>query len=86
MIISLALLAPIAAVLFWIYVRTAKRRLGTADYLALALIILLVVAGTVMTHRLVGSSDSSLWVYVLAPMVGYGVLLVGMGLVFWMRR
>lgn len=85
MIVSLALLAPIVAVLYWIYARTAGRRLKRSDYLALSGIALLVITGTILTHRLIERPDGSLWVYVLAPMVGYGILLAGLALAFWLR-
>ncbi len=86
MLVSLALLAPIVAVLYWIYLRTSHPGRRLRDYLWLLLIIVVVVLVTALTHLLVDSSDSSLWVYVLAPMVGYGALLTGLGLAFWLRR
>ncbi len=86
MIISLALLAPIIAVLYWIYSYTGKRGLGVGDYVMLTLIVIVVFAGTVITHLMVGNQNGSLWVYVLAPMVGYGLLLIGIGIAFWLRN
>jgi len=86
MLISLALLAPIMAVLYWVYTCTLKRALNTVDYAVLSLIAVTVTAGTVITHILVKGGSGDLWVYVLAPMVGYGLLLVGLGLALWLRK
>lgn len=86
MLISLALLAPIVAVLYWIYARTLKRPLNITDYVVLSLIVVIMTAGTVITHVLVKGGSGDLWVYVLAPMVGYGLLLLGLGLAFWLRK
>ncbi len=85
MIISLALLAPIVAVLYWIYARTGSQPLTIADWVILSLVAVVVLIGTVLTHLLVGEKYGALWVYVLAPMVGYGLLLIGTGLLFWWR-
>lgn len=86
MIVSLALLLPIVAVLYWIYIRTGKRKPCPSDYLRLILIFAVMVFGTVMTHWQLDNNDGSLWAYIVAPMVGYGILLVGLGLAWWMRR
>lgn len=86
MIISLALLLPIVAVLYWIYIRTGKHKPCPSDYLRLILIFALMVFGTVMTHWQLETDDGGLWAYIVAPMVGYGILLAGIGLAFWIRR
>ena len=81
MIISLLLLAPLGGVLFWLYARSRPRELYGGllhfDRALPALVALIALAATWSTH-VVMATTSGIWPFVVAPLVGYSVLLGGL--------
>ena len=81
MIISLILLAPLATVLLWLYGRSRPRGLNGhllhIDRAIPSLAALLTLAATWSTHAAMAAT-SGIWPYVVAPLVGYAVLLGGL--------
>lgn len=81
MIISLLLLAPLGGVLLWLYARSRPRKLDGGllrfDRVLPVLVALLAAMATWYTHAVMATT-SGIWPFVVAPLVGYSVLLGGL--------
>ena len=81
MIVSLILLTPLGGVLLWLYGHSRPRELDGAllhfDRALPLLVALLALTATWSTHTVM-AADSGIWPYVVAPLVGYSVLLGGL--------
>lgn len=86
MIVTALLLLPIVAVLYWIYWLAVNKRLTLADKVILVAALVVMLSATGLTHYELRDWPQSIWPFVIAPMVGYGVLLLGVLLAFIVRR